>query len=349
MTKYIGYVGTYTKGGSEGIYSFELDTEKKALSEPKLAAKLGNPTYVAPNKNNTILYSIEKADGQGGVAAYQIDKNSGGLTFLNHQLINGPSPCHVSVDDQNQFVLTANYHSGKVHVFPVQEDGSLQSPVSEADHTGKGPHERQEKPHTHYAGFTPEHNYVVAVDLGIDKLYTYKLKDGVLTESGSHSFAPGAGPRHIAFHPKEKYAYVMTELSNEVIALEYNPTAGEFREIQVVSAIPDDFTDNSQGSAIHVTQDGRFVYVANRGHDSIAVFEVNQYSGELAFVERVSTEGNWPRDFVFDPTEGFLVASNEETGNLVLFERDKETGRLTLLPSTVSVPYPVCVKFLHQV
>ncbi len=169
-----------------------------------------------------------------------------------------------------------------------------------------------------------------------------------MTESGTHSFAPGAGPRHIAFHPKEKYAYVMTELSNEVIALEYNPTAGEFREIHVVSAIPDDFTDNSQGSAIHVTQDGRFVYVANRGHDSIAVFEVNQYSGELAFVERVSTEGNWPRDFVFDPTEAFLVASNEETGNLVLFERDKETGRLTVLPSTVSVPYPVCVKFLHQ-
>lgn len=117
MTKYIGYVGTYTKGGSEGIYSFELDTEKKALSEPKLAAKLGNPTYVATNKNNTILYSIEKADGQGGVAAYQIDKNSGELTFLNHQLIDGPSPCHVSVDDQNQFVLTANYHKiGRAHV-----------------------------------------------------------------------------------------------------------------------------------------------------------------------------------------------------------------------------------------
>lgn len=176
MTKYIGYVGTYTKGGSEGIYSFELDTEKKTLSEPKLAAKLGNPTYVTPNKDNTILYSIEKADGQGGVAAYQVNKNSGELTFLNHQLIDGPSPCHVSVDDQNQFVLTANYHSGKVHAFPVQEDGSLQSPATEAAHTGKGPHERQEKPHTHYAGFTPEHNYVVAVDLGTDKLYTYKLE-----------------------------------------------------------------------------------------------------------------------------------------------------------------------------
>ncbi|KAA6453876.1 lactonase family protein [Bacillus atrophaeus] len=348
MTKYIGYIGTYTKGGSEGIYSFELDTEKKTLSQPKTAAKLGNPTYVTPNKENSVLYSIVKADGQGGVAAYQIDPATGDLTLLNQQLIDGPSPCHVSVDDKNQFVLTANYHSGKVHAFPVLADGSLEQAVTEAAHSGTGPHERQEKPHTHYAGFTPEHNYVVAVDLGTDKLYTYQLKDGELKEVSTHSFAPGAGPRHIAFHPKEKYAYIMTELSNEVIALEYDPTPGEFREIQVVSALPDDFTDNSQGSAIHVSKDGRFVYAANRGHDSIAVFKVNQYSGELAFVERTSTEGSWPRDFAFDPSEKFLVASNEETGNLVLFERDEETGRLTLIQSDVSVPYPVCVKFLQQ-
>lgn len=179
------------------------------------------------------------------------------MTFLNHQLIGGPSPCHVSVDDQNQFVLTANYHSGKVHVFSGSGRRQLAITCFRGRSHRKRAARKTRKPHTHYAGFTPEHNYVVAVDLGIDKLYTYKLKDGVLTESGSHSFAPGAGPRHIAFHPKEKYAYVMTELSNEVIALEYNPTAGEFREIQVVSAIPDDFTDNSQGSAIHVTQDGR--------------------------------------------------------------------------------------------
>ncbi|RUR94974.1 lactonase family protein [Bacillus velezensis] len=349
MAKYIGYAGTYTKGGSEGIYCFELDTEAKRLSRPKLAAKLGNPTYVTPNSDNSMLYSIEKADGKGGVAAYQIHQNSGELTFVNHQLIEGPSPCHISIDDKHEYVLTANYHSGKVHAFPVNEDGSLREPAAEAAHTGTGPHERQEKPHTHFAGYTPEHNYIAAVDLGTDTLYTYQMKNGSLTEVKTHSFAPGSGPRHIVFHPAEKYAYVMTEISNEVIALEYNPTLGEFRELQVISALPEGFTDKSQGSAIRISKDGRFLYAANRGHDTIAIFKINQYSGELSLIEWVPTEGNWPRDFAFDPSETFLVASNEETGNLVLFERDPETGKLTLLQSDIPVPYPVCVSFLHQV
>ena len=157
----------------------------------------------------------------------------------------------------------------------------------------------------------------------------------------------GSGPRHITFHPNGKYAYVMTELSNEVITLSYNSDTGVFTELQYSPTIPEDFTENSQGSAIHISSDGRFVYAGNRGHDSIAVYSVNKENGELSFIEFTSTEGNWPRDFALDPTEKFIVASNQESSNLVLFARDTESGKLSLLDSQVSVPDPVCVKFLN--
>src|SRR5690606_4242642 len=221
---------------------------------------------------------------------------------------------------------------------------SIQSVVA---HEGSGPHERQEKPHTHFSGFTPDEKYVVAVDLGIDQLITYEIQEEGLKEVTRLSVKPGSGPRHIAFHPNGKHAYIMTELSNEVIALSYDSNNGSFTELQYISTIPGDFTDNSQGSAIHISKDGKFVYVSNRGHNSIAVFQVDETSGNLTLVERVSSGGDWPRDFVFDPTEKFLVGSNQESSNLVLYSRDSDTGKLTLLDSDITVPYPVCVKFLN--
>ncbi|MEK5393163.1 lactonase family protein [Margalitia sp. FSL K6-0131] len=345
--KFTGFVGTYTKGDSKGIYSFTLDTENKKISEVKVAAELENPTYVAISNDNQYLYSVIKEGEQGGVAAYSILENSGTLERKNIQLLPGSSPCHVSVDSGNHFVLSANYHKGNISAYLTNKDGGIHPAYSVIELQGSGPSERQEKPHTHYSGFTPDEKYAVVVDLGIDKLITYKLDDENLTEVSSLSVKPGSGPRHLEFHPNGKYAYLMTELSSEVIALEYHEEDGSFKELQYISAIPEDFTENSQGSAIHVSSDGRFVYAANRGHDSIAVFSINQESGKLTFIEHTSTEGSWPRDFILDPTEKFLVASNQESGNLVLYVRDTETGKLSLLQSDVAVPYPVCVKFLN--
>lgn len=167
-------------------------------------------------------------------------------------------------------------------------------------------------------------------------------------EVSSLSVRPGSGPRHLTFHPNGIFAYLMTEISSEVVVLKYNPEDGSFTELQYIKAIPENFTENSQGSAIHISNDGRFVYAANRGHNSIAVFSVNGESGELTFIEHTSTEGDWPRDFVLDPTENFLVASNQNSSNLILFKRDRSTGRLTLIQSDVTVPDPVCVKFLNS-
>jgi 6-phosphogluconolactonase len=173
------------------------------------------------------------------------------------------------------------------------------------------------------------------------------LEDGTLQKVNLLPLKAGSGPRHLAFHPNGKFAYIMTEFSSEVIVLDYNKENKHFTEKQYISTLPEDFTENNQGSAIHVSSDGRFVYAGNRGHNSIAIFEADPVSGELTFVDRVSTEGDWPRDFSLDPTEEFLLASNQESSNLVLYKRDKESGKLTLLQSDVTVPYPVCVKFLH--
>ncbi|WP_440201492.1 lactonase family protein [Bacillus cereus] len=346
--EFIGYVGTYTKENSEGIYKFTLDTEAKKISNVTLAAKLDNPTYVTINRNNEYLYSVVKEGESGGVAAYSINSKTGELTEENRQVVEGASPCHVSVDSGNHTVVTANYHKGTIESFEVNEDGTINPATSIMAHEGSGPNkERQEKPHAHYAGYTPDEKYVVGVDLGIDKIITYEIKDSVLTEVNRLSVNPGSGPRHITFHPNGKYAYVMTELSSEVIVLTYNPAEGSFTELQYISTIPEEFDENNQGSAIHISSDGRFVYAGNRGHNSITVFSVDKNSGKLTFVEHTSTEGNWPRDFVLDPTEKFLVATNEKSHNLVLFSRNESTGKLTLLQSDVAVPEPVCVKFLN--
>ncbi|MDQ0229364.1 lactonase family protein [Metabacillus malikii] len=348
MTILQGYIGTYTKGDSKGIYSFSLDTKAGSLSPVKLEAQLDNPTYVNISSDNKYLYAVVKDGSNGGVASYAINDQTGSLTELNRQVSEGASPCHVSIDRNGRQVVTANYHRGTVEAFLTNEDGTVEPASSIMQHNGQGPHERQEKPHTHYAGFTPDERFVVAVDLGIDKVITYHNDNGTLTEAHTLLLKAGSGPRHITFHPNGKFAYVMTELSNEVVTLSYNAETGVFTELQYISTIPQDFTDNSQGSAIHISSDGRFVYAGNRGHNSIAVFSVNVENGELSLVEYVSTEGDWPRDFSLDPSEKYVVASNEQSGNLVLFARDEVTGKLSVIQSDIEVPFPVCVKFLHH-
>lgn len=347
--KFRGYVGTYTKENSKGIYSFTLDTESAIITEVKLAAELENPTYLAISSDNQFLYSVVKENDLGGVASFSIDEETGELHELNRELLPGASPCHVSISKDHKNILSANYHKGTVEFYLVNTENGRVNPASSiVQHEGTGPNkERQEKPHAHYAGFTPDEKYVVAVDLGIDQVITYTLQDGMLSKAASLSVKPGSGPRHIAFHPNGKLAYIITELSSEIITVEYNPVNGSFKELQYVSTIPADFTENNQCSAIHVSSDGRFVYAANRGHNTIALYSVDEKTGTLTFVEHTSTEGNWPRDFVLDPSEAFLVASNEKSHNLVLYSRDRSTGKLTLLQSDVTIPEPVCVKFLN--
>lgn len=346
MTKYIGYAGTYTRETSEGIYRFILDTEANTLSGVEVAAKVGSPTYLALSEDENYLYSVAQDGEQGGVAAYEIDHETGELKYINNELEAGAPPCHLHA--QEDVLLTGNYHKGTVDLFNFKEDGGITPAASQSQHEGSGPHDRQEKPHVHYTAHTPDGKFVLAADLGTDELVTYKVKDGELARVATLEVKPGSGPRHVAFHPNGKTAYLLTELSSEVIVLDYHAESGELVPKQTIKAIPEDFKDTNDASAIHVTTDGKFLYTGNRGHNSIAVFVIDEESKELSFVEHTSTGGEWPRDFVLDPSEKFIIASNQHSGNLVLFARNEASGKLTKLDSEVSVPEVVCVKFLSK-
>lgn len=344
VKKYIGYAGTYTRESSEGIYRFELDTEAGKLSNVEVATKIGSPTYVTFSEDQRFLYAVDQDGDQGGVAAFKVDGETGELSFLNNSLEEGAPPCHLTV--KNQELVTGNYHHGVVALYRVNEQG-IEAKLSSITHEGSGPHERQEGPHVHYTAHTPDGKFVVVADLGTDELVSYEIKDEKLVKVSTYKAKAGSGPRHLAFHPDGKTAYLLTELSSDVIVLNYNDETGEFTEKQVLSALPKDYNGQNDASAIHVSSDGKFIYTGNRGHDSIAVFRVNETNQELSFVEHTGTGGKFPRDFVLDPSEAFLVAANQHTGNLVLFSRDETTGKLTNLNSEVKVPETVCVKFLN--
>ncbi|RLL46947.1 lactonase family protein [Oceanobacillus piezotolerans] len=344
---YKGYIGTYTKKTSKGIYSFTLDTENKKITDVKLAAEIAGPTYLKITEDKKYLYSIIKEGEQGGVAGFSIEKD-GSLSAINKQLVPGPNPCHINTDKNHRLLFSTNYHKGTVDSYQIKEDGSVSRAVSTIQHEGSGPDHRQEKSHVHYAGMTPDEKYLVVVDLGSDRVLSYSVSEsGELEEASRLSTPPGSGPRHLVFHPqRETIAYLVTELSSEVLVLQYDSNNGSFDIIQSAKTIPNDFTENNQGSAIHVSSDGRFVYTGNRGHNSIAIFAADEKTGKLQFVEYTHTEGDWPRDFVLDPSESFLIVANQESNNLVLFQRNKETGILSLIQNDMEAPEPICLKFV---
>jgi 6-phosphogluconolactonase len=262
--KYIGYAGTYTRENSWGIYRFVLDTEAGTLETPEVAAEVGSPTYLAVSEDADRLYTVAQEGDMGGVHAYNIDAETGVLTMINGQLSEGAPPCHLEV--QGGTLLTGNYHKGKVELLYVNEQGGVELGAS-AVHSGSGPHKRQEKPHVHFTGRTPDGKYIVVCDLGTDELVTYKEENGGLERMHTLKVKQGSGPRHIVFHPDGKTAYLLTELSSEVIVLAYED--GNFTEKQTVRAIPEDFTETNDASAIHISSDGKFVYTGNRGHKAL--------------------------------------------------------------------------------
>lgn len=348
-TKLKAYVGTYTTGAGKGIYSFQLDLNSGLINNVKLEAELDNPTYLNIDKENKYLYSTIKKDKAGGVAAFSINPATKALELLNYEVSEGSSPCYVSIDSKSIYAFSANYHKGVCEVYPIKEDGSIKPVLSMAVHKGSGPNkDRQENAHIHYAALTPDDKYLCVIDLGIDKMITYTLDKGILSKYSDLTLKPGCGPRHMDFHPNGKYSYIVTELSSEILALEYDSSNGSFKEIQHISTLPPNYIGENLGSAIHISLDGKYLYTSNRGHDSIATFSIASSSGKLTLVSHTSTKGIHPRDFNMDPSGKFLVVANKDTNNIVPFLIDKATGRLTEINSDVSIPNPVCIKFLRR-
>jgi len=352
------YVGTYT-GKSQGIYQLELDLASGKLTHQSVAGGVKNPSFVAIHPNGKFLYSVaEIADfegkaKQGGIAAFAIDRQTGALTALNQQSSVGDGPCHLVVDRSGLCVLAANYGGGSVCCLPIGADGKLAKATSFIQHVGGSVNKsRQAAPHAHSINVDAQNNFAVAADLGLDKLLVYKLdaQAGKLTphDPPSTSVAAGSGPRHFAFHPSGKYAYVINEILLTTTAFAYDATAGKLTEIQTLSSLPPGVERGPGMSTaeIQIHPSGKFVYGSNRGHDTIVAYSVDPATGKLTHIENEPTGGKTPRNFGIDPTGQYLLAANQASDTIVVFKINGETGALDRTEHRLDVPTPVCVKFL---
>jgi len=350
------FFGTYTRKLSKGIYLSRFNSADGKLSEPELAAELTNPSWVALHPKRRALYSVAETSnyqGQktGAVAAFALDPATGKLTKLNELPSHGTSPCHITVDRSGRCAVVANYGTGSVACYPIKSDGSLGEASAVIQHTGSGPNQsRQQGPHAHQAVISQDNRFVFIPDLGLDKVMIYRLDPakGTLTPNDPPfaSTPPGAGPRHMAFHPKGRSAYVICELTSVIAAYSYDASRGAFNQLTTVSTLPPDFSGRNSTAEIEVHPNGRFLYGSNRGHDTIAVFSIDASTGTLTLVEHVSTQGKTPRNFKIDPSGSFLLAANQDTDNVLVFRIDPSTGRLSPTGQSVQVGAPVCVEFL---
>lgn len=348
------YIGTYTGSGanaSKGIYRSTLDLQTGTLSSPVLAAEARNPSFVEIHPSGKFLYAVSEAGGGGRVFAYAIDKATGDLTLLNDASTGGAGPCHVNVDHAGRHVLVANYGSGSASVIPIGADGKLAEPSGFVQHEGSSVNpSRQKEPHAHSVNLSPDDRFVFVADLGIDKIMIYKLdvQTGKIV-ANDPPFAqtkPGAGPRHFAFHPDGKHAYVINELDGTIVAFAYDAAAGALREIQTVPTLPKEYTGGSWCAEVRVHPSGKFLYGSNRGHNSIAVYRIDPATGALTFVEH-ETEGiKTPRNFNIDPTGKFCLVANQDGDSIVVFQIDPATGSLESTGQKIVVSKPVCIRFL---
>ena len=349
-------IGTYTSGKSEGIYVYKFNSQN-AESKFISTAKTSNPSFLAVSPSQKFVYAVnENADSTrytvtGYISAYSFNKSTGQLSFINKQESGGKHPCYVAVDKTGKWVFAGNYSSGSVALLPVKSNGGLDSAKQVIQHEGSSVVEgRQDEAHVHATFLNASNKTLYVPDLGMDKLMIYKFdsKKGKLV-AGDLPYVitePGTGPRHFDIHPSGKYGYLMQELTGTVSVFNIYPD-GSMESIQDISGLPREY-DGAVGSAdIHVSTDGKFVYCSNRGEsNSIGILKVNQQTGMLVWVGDQSTLGKTPRNFNFDPTGNYLLVANQNSDEIVVFKRNKETGMLTDTGKRINVPNPVCIKWI---
>jgi len=345
------YFGTYSGGQSKGIYRSVFDLETGELSAPVLAAEAKNPSFLEIHPNGKFLYAVSEAGPAGTVSAYAIDAQTGSLKLLNQQPSGGSGPCHVNIDHTGKNALVANYGSGSVSVIPIEPDGRLAKPTGFVQHEGSSINPgRQKEPHAHSVNFSPDNRFAFVADLGIDKIMIYRLdaEKGTIVPNDPPfvKLKPGSGPRHFAFHPNGKFAYVINELACTVTAFAYEPASGALSEIQTIATLPQDFKGSSTCAEVRVHPNGKFLYGSNRGHDSIAVYRVDPAKGTLTLVEFETADIKTPRNFNIDPTGKFCLVANQGSDSVVVFRIDQATGALDPTSHKITVGKPVCIRFL---
>ncbi len=354
---YFMYVGTYTERDSKGIYAWRFDSATGKLTPAGLKAETLNPSFLAVHPNGRFLYAVNEISHfqrmlrNGSVSAFAIDPVTGQLKLLNQQASAGDGPCHLTLDNQGKCLIVANYNNGSLASFPVSDNGALSQSASFFQHRGAGaiPH-RQDGPHAHCVIVSPDNRFVLAADLGLDKVLFYHLDAATAlmtaNDPPSVTVAPGSGPRHLAFHPSGKFVYLINEMGSTVITFAYDAQAGTLRELQTVSTLPKDFKGKNDTAELQVHPSGKFLYGSNRGHDSIAVFAIDPKAGTLTPIEHVSTQGKTPRHFAIDPTGAYLIAANQQSNNMVVFRIDRSTGKLAPTGQVEAAPSPVCLTFV---
>jgi len=345
-------VGTYDSPKSEGVYVYRFNSQDGTAREIS-HVKTSNPSFVAVSPDGRFVYAVHETapqDGKGGeIAAFTFNKQNGTLTLINKQPSGGDHPCHVEVDKTGKWLFVSNYSSGSLSVLPISADGSLGTPVI-IQHSGSGKHpQRQKGPHTHGSIISADNRWLFVTDLGIDKvlIYSFDAVTGKLSpaEQPFAASEPGSGPRLFTFHPNNKWAYLIEELTGTVVVFKYKKGTLEVK--QRISSMPAGDTSFAGSADIHVSPDGNFLYASNRGDaNSIAIYSVSKNDGTLSLIGHQSTLGKTPRNFSLDLSGKFLLAENQNSDEIVVFKRDVETGLLADSGKRISIGKPVCIKWM---
>jgi 6-phosphogluconolactonase len=340
------YVGTYAAEGAAGIHRCLLDPATGRLSRVDSHCAGANPSFLALHPSGRCLYAVNELR-PGFVSAFAIHPEGGGLTLVNREPSQGTDPCHLTTDRSGRYLLVANYSSGALAVYPLGPDGRLSPACSVVQHQGRGPDpKRQEGPHAHSVTFDPTRRFVLACDLGLDKVFVYRFDHctGSLLPHSEALLHPDAGPRHLEIHQNGRYVYVINELDITLTVLAWSAQSGALTAIQTVTARYGDGTGPQASAEVAVHPSGRFVFASVRGCDSVVVFGVDEQCGKLAYASHVSCGGRTPRHIAIDPSGALLLAANQDSDLVVSFGVDSRSGRLKQL-SSLSLPKPVCVTF----
>jgi 6-phosphogluconolactonase len=345
----------------KGITVFAFDENSGELTRLSEKGGIDNPTYLTVHQGNRCVYANSEVFGwnEGTVSAYRLEPRNGSLSYINKQPALGSILAHNSLDRTGRFVFVANYSvyaepndslpDQSVVVMPIRADGGLGPAVCSQSHSGSGPNAaRQERSHAHCVLASPDNRHVLVADLGIDQLVVYRFD----AASGALSAAPapftmkaGAGPRHFAFHPSARFVYAINELDSTITALAFDAASGALTLLQTVPALPPGYVEESHCAGLQLTPDGCYLYGSNRGHDSLAIYAVDESTGSLSFVEHHSCLGRTPRDFAIDPSGRFLLVANQDSDAVVMFRIDSQTGELTDAGQHAEIGTPMCVKF----
>ena len=365
------YLGTFTGQNSKGIYVSRMNAEGQ-LTPPQLAAENDRPVFLVADKQNRFLYAANETSSfqgtkAGSVSAFAIDAKTGKLKALNQESAKAPGPDHIDVDATGRMVMVANYDGSSVTSFPIKRDGSVGPAASFIQQTGHSVNpQRQAAPHAHSITVDPGNHFALVCDLGLDQILEFKIdpRDGTLTpqetilpldidptdrgRSPFTSVKPGSGPRHLAFSPDGKFAYMISEIACTMTAFSFNPKYGELAELQTISTLPPgtEVQSNYTAAEVVVHPSGKFLYGSTRGLDSLVVYRIDQSTGKLDLVQNVPSGGKVPRNFNIDPSGRFLLSANQDSANVTVFRIDAETGKLTSTGNQVSLEKPVCVVFV---